>query len=63
LRAPVANIIGLTEELVQDVHTVEDFKKISGYLYTSAKKLDKIIIELNYVLQEKKGINVENPGH
>jgi len=59
LRAPVANIIGLTEELVQDTQKGEDFKKISAHLCASAKKLDKIIIDLNNLIQEKKDINVE----
>jgi PAS domain S-box-containing protein len=57
LRAPIANIIGLTEELVQDGHTAEDLKKISGYLCTSTKKLDNIITDLNNILQVKKEIN------
>jgi PAS domain S-box-containing protein len=57
LRAPVANIIGLSEELIQDVHSAEDLKIFREYLCTSAKKLDNIIINLNKILQVKKQIN------
>ena len=56
LRAPVANIIGLADELREDL-SFEEIKHITDYMVQSATKLDHIIIDLNHVLQVKHEVN------
>ncbi|WP_432710793.1 sensor histidine kinase [Pedobacter sp.] len=56
LRAPVANIIGLADELREDL-SFSEVKSITDYLVLSATKLDRIIIDLNSVLQVKKEVS------
>jgi PAS domain S-box-containing protein len=58
LRSPVANILGLSN-ILNDTNelTPENFKKCLDGLTLSAKKLDEIIIDLNYILQTRRGIN------
>lgn len=59
LRAPVANIIGLAEELRRDQIAQGENNLIMDYLITSTKKLDAVIIDLNAILQVKREI-IEN---
>ena len=57
LRAPVANIIGISDALRDD--TFDEGEKVifmSG-LHDSAKKLDNVITDLNRILQLKHGVN------
>lgn len=59
LRAPVANIIGLVEELNQEIHSLEVKNILKRELSLSTKKLDDVILDLNSILRLKKEI-VEN---
>jgi signal transduction histidine kinase len=55
LRAPVANVIGFAHVL--NALGKDDDKKqreVLGALYTSAKKLDEMVIDLNRVLQQRR---------
>jgi len=56
LRAPVANIIGLAEELSRDQVIKGENNQLMDYLITSTKMLDTVIIDLNAVLQVKREI-------
>lgn len=58
LRSPVANIIGLSN-IIQN-HTSmsqEDFNRCIDGLSLSVKKLDNIILDLNFILQGRRGTN------
>jgi PAS domain S-box-containing protein len=59
LRAPVANILGLSN-LIQLSHNSADTQRqcIDG-LTLSAKRLDEIILDLNKILQVKQGMSEE----
>ena len=57
LRAPVANISGLAAELNDPALEADEIAKLSGYLMTSAKKLDGVITDLNMVLQAKRELH------
>jgi len=59
LRAPVANIIGLAEELNQEIHSTEVKNILKRELSLSTKKLDDVILDLNSILRLKKEI-IEN---
>ncbi len=54
LRAPVANIIGLSEAVRSDNLGPEQKKEIMDALSTSVKKLDEVISDLNGILQTKR---------
>jgi signal transduction histidine kinase len=57
LRAPVANIIGLSYRL-QQVDLADDIKKqIAGGLSTSVKKLDEVIRDLNDILKVRQKVD------
>jgi PAS domain S-box-containing protein len=56
LRAPVANIMGLADELREDL-SFDEIKQVTDYLVQSATQLDRIIVDLNHVLQVKKEVN------
>ena len=56
LRAPVANIIGLVEELRRDQVVDGENNLLMDYLIASTKKLDTVIIDLNTILQVKREI-------
>lgn len=53
LRSPVANIIGLSEELRSDTHDQETREIIRDKLLFSVQLLDQIIIDLNTILEIK----------
>ncbi|MEP6683209.1 MAG: PAS domain S-box protein [Parafilimonas sp.] len=57
LRAPVANIMGLSAELIQDTHNKETTDMLKNELAVSVKRLDTVIIDLNNILNVKSGIN------
>jgi PAS domain S-box-containing protein len=58
LRSPVANIIGLSNLIQNSPDMSEaDFKRCMEGLALSVKKLDDIIIDLNYILQVRREIN------
>lgn len=58
LRSPVANILGLSS-LINDSPDMdeESFKKCMSGLTLSVKKLDEVIVDLNYILQTRREIN------
>lgn len=57
LRAPVANIIGIADAIHSMQLEPEKEKQMKGFLVTSVKKLDEVIIDLNRILQVKHTIN------
>ena len=58
LRSPVANIIGISNLIVGTNNiTTEDHKKLVNGLALSTKKLDEIIIDLNYILDVRQEKN------
>ncbi|MGA9295706.1 MAG: PAS domain S-box protein [Ignavibacteriaceae bacterium] len=57
LRSPVANIIGIIETLKDSSLTKEEEEELMSGLFFSSKKLDEVILELNNILQIKKGVN------
>jgi PAS domain S-box-containing protein len=58
LRSPVANIIGLSNLILEtDNLNKKDHEKIISGLAFSTKKLDEIIIDLNYILELRQEIN------
>lgn len=57
LRAPVANILGLTDIMENSPIDKEEEKAILEYLVTSAKKLDEVIRDINYILELKENVN------
>lgn len=57
LRAPVANILGLTKELSQFNSIPKEITALNNYLVASVTQLDSVIKDLNHVLQIKKEIN------
>ena len=57
LRAPVANIIGISNALQQIELSIDEKNLMTNGLYTSVNKLDEIIRDLNNILQVKREIN------
>src|SRR5579872_873901 len=57
LRAPVANIVGVSNALYEDNLTEAEQKEFTGALFTSVKKLDTLIIDLNHILQVKQRVS------
>ena len=57
LRAPVANIRGISEALSDGDLTEQDRHIFTDGLIMSAKKLDNVIMDLNHILQVKHEIN------
>ena len=57
LRSPVANIIGIVETLKDSSLTKEEEEELMNGLAFSSKKLDEVILDLNNILQIKKGVN------
>ena len=56
LRAPVANIIGLTEELSDTSHSTDTKEILTNALSSDAKRLEDVIMDLNTILQTKREI-------
>ena len=56
LRAPVANIIGLTEELQDHSHLPETKAILQEAIACDVKRLEEVIIDLNVILQTKREI-------
>ena len=57
LRSPVANIIGIANTLRETNLTEEEKDVMMEGLSFSVKKLDEVIIDLNNILQIKRGVN------
>ncbi len=53
LRAPVANIIGMTTMLSQGALSVDEKEYIHQGIYESVSKLDMVVKDLNHILQIK----------
>lgn len=56
LRAPVANIMGLAEEMKDTSHSTEVREMLSAALTDSIKMLDDVTIDLNTILKVKREI-------
>jgi len=58
LRSPVANIIGLSN-MLQSIPAMRknDYSRCMEGLALSVKKLDNVIIDLNYILQVRREVN------
>jgi len=57
LRAPVANIIGLSQLLTIGTDDEQEFQKLIINLGTSVQKLDDVILDLNHILQVKQQVH------
>lgn len=57
LRMPVANITGLSNLLHDADHTDHDKERILKALSTSVQNLDKVILDLNHILQVNNDLN------
>lgn len=57
LRAPVANIIGLTELVNQDDYPPEVKEQFLKELLVNAKRLDDVVSDLNTILQVKREVS------
>jgi signal transduction histidine kinase len=57
LRAPIANIVGLSDIMGYYDHDDPDFVATIKALTTSAQNLDGVIIDLNTILQSGKQVN------
>jgi len=57
LRAPVANIMGIAEVVTLPGLSRKDEKEFMENLSVCVKKLDDVILDLNYILQVKQGMN------
>ncbi len=57
LRAPVANIIGITDALSSDNISSKEENELKNHLKTSSSKLDEVIRDLNEILKIKKNTN------
>ncbi|MGV8993634.1 MAG: PAS domain S-box protein [Flavobacterium sp.] len=56
LRSPVANIIGLTEELKDDTHSAETKMILRDAIGSDVRRLENVIADLNIILQTKREI-------
>ncbi|SRX54719.1 PAS domain S-box protein [Aequorivita sp. CIP111184] len=56
LRSPVANIIGITEELKDETHSAEIKLMLGEALSSDANRLENVIADLNTILQTKTEI-------
>lgn len=59
LRAPVANILGLSNLIKLSQNNAETQRQCIDGLTLSAKRLDEIILDLNKILQVKQGMSEE----
>lgn len=57
LRSPVANITGLSNLILSNQLSKTDFERCMKGLALSVSRLDEIIIDLNHILQVRRGIN------
>ena len=57
LRSPVANIIGLAEELKYESHSAESKLMLTEALSSDVKRLENVIVDLNTILQTKRKID------
>lgn len=57
LRAPVANIIGLTELLDEEIYSEEIKSNLRSELRGSVERLDEVIKDLNQILQIKNNVS------
>jgi PAS domain S-box-containing protein len=56
LRLPVANILGLTSLLKEDINDSESMDYINNSILISANKLDEVIKDLNDILQVRNNV-------
>jgi PAS domain S-box-containing protein len=62
LRAPVANIIGLSQILKQTNLRLNERAEAEDFLFHSIIELDEIVRELNHVLQMRRKTRNDTPG-
>ncbi len=60
LRAPVANILGISNLLELGGTTQHDLAASLSHLFNSARRLDEVIRDLNLILQMQQGIHEKN---
>lgn len=60
LRAPVANILGISNLLELGGVTQKDMQSSLTHLFNSARRLDEVIRDLNLILQMQQGIHEKN---
>jgi signal transduction histidine kinase len=56
LRAPLANIIGLTQMLRQNNLPPDEKKELEQFLFQSIEKLDGVIHDLNHILEKRREV-------
>lgn len=56
LRSPVANIVGLTDELSNYSHSPEVVTELREAIRTDVKRLEEVIVDLNMIVQTKRDI-------
>jgi signal transduction histidine kinase len=56
LRAPLANIIGLTQMLRQNNLSPAEKKELEQFLFQSIEKLDGVIHDLNHILEKRQEV-------
>ena len=59
LRAPVANLLGLSNLITMPGHSEEDKLKIIEHIQQSANKMDDMIKDLNVILSSRSTINIK----
>lgn len=57
LRAPLANILGLSTLLQDDAISDEDHLELSNALFTSVSRLDEVVSDLNAILQVRREVS------
>lgn len=57
LRAPVANIMGFTEELKDSTYSSSEKELFVKELSSSVNRLDEVIVDLNSILSSKQDLN------
>lgn len=62
LRAPLSNIMGAATILQNKTLNEEDKEQLREGIYSSVKKLDEVVIDLNNILQARQSIS-ENKQH
>lgn len=56
LRAPVANILGISNVLMYEGISEDQKRQVLGSISSSARRLDEVIKDLNVILQKKKEV-------
>jgi PAS domain S-box-containing protein len=57
LRAPVANVIGLSNIINDELLTADEIKEVNRQLEASAHNIDAVISDLNQIIQSREFVN------